>query len=452
MGTLTSLLQVTTRALAADQAALSTTAENISNQNTEGYTRRSVAFTNGDTVSLRDMTASTGVSAAVTAQRDTVLQRSLLHATEAASSSSTRLSALNSLQSLFAINSSGDDAAGINAALSNFFSSANTLATTPTSTTARHTLFASAQTLATTLNQAAAQLSAQTSALNQTVSSSVDAVNGLLASVASLNGQIASAGPGMDTSRLQDQRDLALSHLAKLVDVNSVASSNGSVNLVLSDGTSLVSGSQVSALHTAMVNGSARVISGTTDVTGIIHGGSIGGAVQARDTDIPAVRTQLDALANAIVTQVNAQNAAGLDASGTPGGPIFAGSSAATITLAISSGDAVATNADGGNAAAMAELATGPIVNGSAPSTAFASLVAALGQTVADAGATSATDQAVLTQTTTQVAAVSSVSLDTEAANLTQYQRSYEAAAKILSIVNTLMAQAINLGSPTTVS
>jgi flagellar hook-associated protein 1 len=44
------------------------------------------------------------------------------------------------------------------------------------------------------------------------------------------------------------------------------------------------------------------------------------------------------------------------------------------------------------------------------------------------------------------------VSLDQEAANLTQYQRSYQAASQVFSIVNTLMASALNLGEETTVT
>lgn len=452
MGTLTGLLQVTTRALTADQAALSATAENISNQNTEGYTRRTVTFTSGDTIMLRGAAESTGVAATVTAQRDVILQRSLLQATETSASSSTRLSALDNLQSLFAINSSGEDAAGVGAAISDFFSGARTLASTPNSTTARQSLFVNAQTLAGTLNRVAAQLSSQTSALNQQIASSVDSANGLLASVASLNHQIVVAGAGSDTDTLKDQRGLALTRLAKLVDASTIAANDGSISLVLSDGTPLVSGSSLSALHTSMVNGTARIVSGSIDVTSLVHGGSIGGALQARDADIPALSGRLDAITGAIVTAVNTQNASGLDAGGNPGGPIFSGTTAATITLAAANSAGFAANPDGSNAAALAAIASAPIINGVDPSTAFASLVTSLGQTAADASADNAADEAVLTQTSNQLAAVSSVSLDTEAANLTQYQRSYQAAAKILSIVNTLMAQAINLGSPTTVN
>jgi flagellar hook-associated protein 1 len=44
------------------------------------------------------------------------------------------------------------------------------------------------------------------------------------------------------------------------------------------------------------------------------------------------------------------------------------------------------------------------------------------------------------------------VSSDQEASNLTQFQRSYQAASQVFSIVDTLMASSINLGVETTVT
>ena len=62
------------------------------------------------------------------------------------------------------------------------------------------------------------------------------------------------------------------------------------------------------------------------------------------------------------------------------------------------------------------------------------------------------TQQAMLSQLTSQRNALSAVSLDEEAANLTQYQRAYEAAAKLFSITDEMMASALNLGVTTAVS
>ena len=57
-----------------------------------------------------------------------------------------------------------------------------------------------------------------------------------------------------------------------------------------------------------------------------------------------------------------------------------------------------------------------------------------------------------MTQLTSQRDSLSGVSLDEEASNRTQYQRSYEAAAKVFSIVDSIMASALNLGVETTVT
>jgi flagellar hook-associated protein 1 FlgK len=231
-----------------------------------------------------------------------------------------------------------------------------------------------------------------------------------------------------------------------------VTGKDGTVSLSLSDGTPLLTGTEAVPLTTTTVNGDTRILSNGVDVTGSIASGSIGGMLQVRDQDIPVVSQQLDAIASAIASAVNAQNAAGTDANGNVGGPVFTGTTAATLSVAISSGDGIATASDGSNAAAIGSLASQGIIGSLTASDAFSAMVSGLGQTASTATTASAADAAVLDQTTTQVANVSGVSLDTEAANLTQYQRAYEAAAKVLSVVNELMAQAINLGQQTTVS
>ncbi len=45
---------------------------------------------------------------------------------------------------------------------------------------------------------------------------------------------------------------------------------------------------------------------------------------------------------------------------------------------------------------------------------------------------------------------VSGVSLNEEAANMVQYQSAYQAAARVVSTINNLLLDAVNLGSATT--
>ena len=457
MGTLTALLHVTSGALAADQAALTATAENVSNQNTPGYTRRNVNWIEGDLVTVGAGT-SPGVRATVTAQRDRVLQRTVQQATETSAASSTRLAALNDAQNLFKITSSGEDASGVGAAVSDFFSSASNVAVTPGDSTAQQSLYISAQALASTLNRAAGQLGAQSTALSRQVAASVTQVNSLTVQVAALNRQIGDSAVNDSRDTLIDQRDSLVTSLSQLVDVNTIASENDGLSLALADGTPLVSGTSALALSTAVVSGTVQVYAaasaGGANVTNAIRGGSIGGALQARDGDLPAVSAQLDALAAAIAAAVNTQNAAGSTASGAAGTNIFSGTTAATLTVIASGAGAfaLAGTGPGSNALALGSLADASLVGGKTPSAAFADLLSSLGSSASGAATQSTADAAVLSQTSTQLDTVSGVSLDQEAANLTQYQRSYEAAARVLAIVDELMADAINLGQQTTVT
>jgi flagellar hook-associated protein 1 len=106
----------------------------------------------------------------------------------------------------------------------------------------------------------------------------------------------------------------------------------------------------------------------------------------------------------------------------------------------------------GGNAAILSNLANAAIVNGQPATVFYATFLTQLGSTVSSVSDRNITQQASLRQLITQQRAQSSVSLDQEAANLTLYERSYAAAAKVFTIVDQLMASALNLGEETTVA
>ena len=92
----------------------------------------------------------------------------------------------------------------------------------------------------------------------------------------------------------------------------------------------------------------------------------------------------------------------------------------------------------GSNATALSGLANQPLVNGQTAAQYYATFLTQLGSTVSQVSDENTTQQASLTQLTTQQGAESSVSLDQEASNLTLYERSYDAAAKVFTIVDEL--------------
>ncbi len=464
MGTLTGLFNATRQALLADQSAINTTATNIGNQNTDGYTRRTVTWTEGDTVQISGFAVDSGPTVTVASQRDRVLDRSLQQATDVAAASSTRLAALTKLQSLFTLNASGTDSSGIQAAISGVFSGISAIAADPTGTAARQTTLAAAQTLATSFNRATAQLSTQTGALNTQVSDGIGQVNRLLVSIAADNGEIATSADSATTGSLEDDRTKLITQLSSLLGLHQTTTESGGISLSTTDGTLLVDGNNSFALHTANISGTTRVLtSSNADITAGVQGGSIGGSIQARDTDLPTVRAQLDTLAYTLATTFNTQNQAGLTTTGTAGGPIFslgttiAGAAASiAVTLSDPAGIAAASTTEGAggssNANGMLALQTSATIGTQTFDAAFGSLLSGVGTTVAAATTDSTADAAIQSQLSTQRDDISGVSLDEEASNLTQYQRSYQAAAKVLSILDQILAAAINLGTDTPVS
>jgi flagellar hook-associated protein 1 len=76
----------------------------------------------------------------------------------------------------------------------------------------------------------------------------------------------------------------------------------------------------------------------------------------------------------------------------------------------------------------------------------YGSIVSAAGRGARAAEDALSTQQAILSQANAQRDAVSGVSLDEEAINLLQFQKSYEAAARFLKIADELTQTILTLG------
>jgi flagellar hook-associated protein 1 len=178
---------------------------------------------------------------------------------------------------------------------------------------------------------------------------------------------------------------------------------------------------------------------------------------------LPGYVSSLDSLANDIGTQVNQQNAQGLDGNGNPGAALFdlpptSTGAAAQIQVATTDPSAVAAagvgegSAGNTNAQALANLANGTIAGGQTVSGFLASFLSQIGSDTSAATNDNTAQQTTLTQLTTQQDSLSGVSLDEEASNLTEYQRAYQAAAQVFNIADSVMTSAVNLGVETAVT
>ena len=467
MSSLSALMDLSRGALLADQSALNTTASNVANQNTVGYTDQVVTWTSGDTVRLSDGSQQeTSVAVTTTSLRDRVLEQRVQQQTQTQSGTAAEAAVLGDVESVFSMTGSSAAAGStqLGTALDAFFSSLTALAANPSDATTQQSALSAASGVATAFNAASAGLNGVQTTIYSSVASSVTTVNALTTTIAKLNEQIGSNDPNVDAGALEDQRQGAIAQLSQYLGLDQVKTESNGITLTASDGALLVSGGESFGIEAGLVGGKTVLYDSLGSGTAkMFEGGSIGGQMRAQNTDLPAVITALDALAYRVATALNTQNIAGQTPGGVAGAAIFAVTStaagaAAAISVTATSGDALATSGVGqgptgnSNANALAALATATDANGETISGNLAAMLGHIGTTSAGLQQQSATQQASLTQLTTQRDSLSRVNLDTEASNLTTYQRAYQAAAQVMVIVNQLMAQAINLGTEAAVS
>jgi len=444
-------LSIATEALGAQTAALEVASNNIANANTPGNSRQVVSLSSAALVQ-NGTTIDEGVSyQGFTSVRDAVLGMAINAATSEQGSLNAQSALLTQINSAFS-----GTTTGIGASLSTLFSDLSALSTNPSDPSARQTVLNDAKALADAFHQGAAAISAGSSAANQQVASAVAQVNELSQQIAALNGEIATTDAnGGDGGALTDQRDELTTQMAQLIGISSTKT-DGTPTLTTSNGSPLVIGDSSYQLQvTTALDGTAHVLDGQgNDITNVLSGGTIGGAITARDNTIPALSQQLDALASQFATAMNNAQTTGYDLDSDPGTAMFTipstGSAAAGITVALTSGTQVAASSDGstgssGNVKALLSVQSTDLPSGDNPTDSYASLVGNIGFAGSQVNSSLAAITSSLQQLTSQQQSESAVSIDEETANLIRYQQAYSASARVISTINGIYTTLMNM-------
>lgn len=467
MGTVNSLMNLAQQTLMNDQAALNVVSNNVSNANTAGYTRQVVSWQTRDSVTIGSSSVGQGASVTTSSVRDRILEQRLQQQIQTQAQSATLASSLSQIENVFGLSDTSTSATStqIGSALDSFSSAASALTASPSSSSVRQSVITAAGNVATAFNSASAQLQGIASDLDQQVSGTVSNINNLLTTIATLNQQITSTSPNADAGALEDQRQQAIQQLSQYIGLNQITTENNGLTLTTTNGAVLVSGSNAYAIGTTLVSGTTHLLAGDSgqDITSGITGGSLGGLLKVRDQILPSYQSALDSLAYNFATTVNQINTQGLDGNGNAGASLFNTPSSATgaasqIQLATTDPATVAAAATtegatgNSNALLLENVSSTAMINGQTAMDYFSSLLTQIGTDSANAAQDETTQQTILSQLTSTRNSLSSVSLDEEAANLATYQRAYQAAAKVFSVADTIMASALNLGVNTSVS
>lgn len=435
----------------ASQLALSASSQNIANLQTKGYTRQAALLT--------AVAPSTGSSEAGNGVRVTALMRfSDSYKTQQMWRSASDLGAhsqtqpyLTQLEQVM-----GDDTASLSSGVDGFFAALNSVAgVDPTSTPLRQQVVTAAGLLAQRFNSLNNVYNAQLQSVRQQRSALVDSANTTIASIGSLNAQIANANAtGSNASALVDARDQAIDSLASQMGLEVSDQPDGTRNVSLKTGQSLVLGGIAGQLSVS--GGAAQTFSltfaGTKfDLDTTRAGGQLGGlSVYEQDTLLPLQQGVAD-MAQQIADKVNNQLKAGYAMDGTPGKPLFVFNPGSTSNmLQVASGyqtSDLAFSGDGkpGDTGNLQQLVAiknqtitmtkiGTVMIGDADT----QLVGRLAVDSQQNKGALTTAQTMRDQSVADWQSTSGVNKDEEAVHLVEYQNMYQANMKVMSVANAL--------------
>ena len=422
-------LQTALSGLMAEQEAIDTTGQNITNANTEGYSRQVAVLQANDPLRIAALSPTngegaqlgTGVSVAtITRIRNTYLDAQYRTQNAGLGSAATQANELQQAQSAFDEPSS----AGIATQLSAFWSAWGELAESPsgpTSEAAKVAVVSAGTQLAETLHQVSAQLQtieAQAAQQYTAIAGPSGEVQSDASQIAQLNEQIKlSLDAKQQPNNLEDRRDLLLDKLSELGNVTVTKEANGTDTVSFGGAAKpLVEGEQVNwpQALTAAAGGKLGALLELSGPTGAIA----------------KFQEALNGVAKTLADSVNEKS---------PATPFFTGTTATTIAVAVKPTE-VSAGASGGNEIALAIAG----LRGGAAEQGYAALIAQVGSDVKTAESNQANSQAVVTAIGDQRQSVSGVSLDEEMTNLITFQRGYEASARALTSMDEMLDTLIN--------
>ena len=473
MGSLFSALNSASQSLQAFGRAIDVTQNNVTNANSPGYADQvpqliSQSYQSNTGVStggVKEVTQNTRDAYADTAVQQQLSLQGMYQQLQ---------TTLAPLQNVFDVSSSS----AIPSALNQLFQSFSAWSSNPGNSTFQLAVIDAAQQTAQAFQQAAVQLGQiQTSTTND-IQSTVSQINQDAAAILSYNQNIAQNST--PDAGLSAQLENSLENLSSLANIQVLSGIGGTVTVLIGGQTPLVEGEQMNAIqavnNTASNSGNPGAAptigiedSNGNDITSQITSGGLAGLLSVRNNLLPSLIGGgqqvggLNTLAQGLADSVNNVLAQGSTTTTPPyqsGSPLFTYNSSSPSgiaqSLAVSStitasqlaaanpGPPFVLNGAALTLAGLDSSTPGP-VNGQGFTQYFASLTAAVGNAVNNANTAATAQSQLVAQAKSLQQQVSGVSLDEEAIRLVQLQSSYQAASKVVTVIDNLTQSLMNM-------
>lgn len=492
-------LNIMTLGMAAQQLSQNTTGHNVANASTDGYSRQTVNLittTPQQIYTANGMSmAGTGVTvASITRARDFLVDSQYWKESATKSYWSTQSDVMSKVENVF----NDTKNTGIENAIEAFQTALGSLATNSSESSTRTSAREAANTLVETLKSSGSELITQANNASSRIATQITQVNSYSKQIADLNKQIVSQeATGATANDLRDQRDKLVDGLSELTQVNVSEEKNGSYTVMISGGISLVQGDHATEL-TVEDGKNAPYGYDTTKVTALngtvnvsFKNGSIASLMDLRDNTINGYLGDLDAMAQSLLQDFNAQHKQGLTkdltaadnffgksfgtastvddyATGGANDPTVQASPASWLSILqvnpdlysangynkiAAAGASAAGTADGSNATALANWLVDDPTTVSASlgknslSGYYSSVVSKVGVQTQQAQNMTTNQTVILNSVATTRESISGVSMDEELSNMIKFQQAYGACAKMLTTMDSMLQSLLNIRS-----
>lgn len=471
-------LEIALRGMQAQQVALSVAAHNIGNVNTPGYSRQQPILEATSSYPVpafnRPLGAAqmgTGVKvAAIQRLRDQFLDRCLREEFCNLGFWETQQSTLEQVEVIFM--EPGENGLGEN--LNQFWASFQELSKYPESLPVRTTVVETATALTEAMRHTYQQLEALKANLVTTLEIKVAELNNLAGQIAQLNKQIASVKiAGDNPNDLLDQRDLLLDKIASVVNFTSTEDAQGRIKVMIA-GKTFIEGTEVQALKVETAPELQLLWEDGTPIFWEDLQGELKGIYQVHSRLLTGYLQDLDTFAQGLIAAVNTIHRTGFNLKGESELDFFAGTGARDIKVnpeIAANGANIAAAAtlqpdgsvlpgDNENALGLAQLRNrrltcdeeNKILRFPEPGETgeitldefYQGLATRLGIDVQMAKQMVTSEGALVGQLNKRKEALVGVSLDEETARTIQFQRAYEAAARVITVLDEMLDTLIN--------
>ena len=342
-------------ALNAAQIGLSVTQHNIANANTPGFNRQELQLLARPANLMGSGWLGQGADVGTVSRvYDQFLSDQVGRDQLQASHLDTYYTQIQQINNMVA-----DPTAGLSPALQDFFGAVSSVTSAPESMPARQALLSNAQTLVSRFQSMNQRLADINGSINSQIQGSVESVNGYAQQIATLNQNIALAtqnSQGKPPNDLLDQRDQLVAQMNKEIKTSIVKQGDGSYNLFIGTGQTLVIGNKAYGLRAvASPNASPNdpnikldvaYFNGGTTVQlqqNQIVGGNLGGLLAFRSQSLDTAQNSLGLVATGLAGTFNQQHQLGQDLNGVLGNDFFVQPTPVVDRGTSNKGDAVVT-------------------------------------------------------------------------------------------------------------